>query len=146
MSTPSFVVPSGRTGTATLPEAANRSPPVAVLLKLEAFGVVAASLACFAYLGVSWWWFAALILVPDLSAIGYAGGSTLGSWCYDLAHTYVAPALLGVLGYLIHEPVTMAIAAVWFSHISVDRLIGYGLKFAGNPKDTHLSRIAAKRS
>lgn len=125
-----------------LSEAAGH-PPVSLLLKLEALGVVAASFTGFAYLGLSWWWFAALILVPDLSAIGYAGGARLGAWCYDLAHTYVGPAILGVVGYLTHDPLTMAIATVWFSHIGVDRLIGYGLKFAGNPKDTHLSRTIA---
>jgi uncharacterized protein DUF4260 len=146
MSTTSLVVPSGHAGTATLPEAADRSPPVAVLLKLEALVVLAASLACFTYLGVSWWWFAALILVPDLSAIGYVGGSKLGSWVYDLAHTYVGPAILAVIGYFIHEPMTMAIATVWFCHIGVDRLIGYGLKFATDPKDTHLSRVATNRA
>ena len=37
------------------------SPPVAVMLKLEALGVVVASLAAYAGLGVSWWAFAALI-------------------------------------------------------------------------------------
>jgi len=109
-------------------------------VRLEALAVLAASLAAFASLGVSWCWYAALILVPDLSAIGYAGGSKLGSWCYDLVHTYVGPAALGVIGYLIGQPVVMAVAAIWFSHIGFDRLIVYGLKFAGIPKDTHLSR------
>jgi Domain of unknown function (DUF4260) len=146
MSIPSLVVPSGSAPATRLRGAADRSPPVAILLKLEALGVVAASLAFFAYLGVSWWWFAVLILVPDLSAIGYMGGSRLGSWFYDLAHTYVGPAILGVIGYLVHEPMTMAIATVWFSHIGVDQLIGYGLKFANDPKDTHLSRVGASRA
>lgn len=120
------------------------SPPVSIMLRLEALAVLAASLAAFASLGVSWWWFAALILVPDLSAIGYAGGSRLGAWCYDLVHTYVGPGALAVIGYLVGEPMVMAIAAVWFAHIGFDRLIGYGLKFAGSPRDTHLSRIAAR--
>ena len=124
--------------------ALDSSPPVAVLLKLEALAVLAASLAAFAYLGVSWWWFAALILVPDLSAIGYVGGRRLGAWCYDLVHTYVGPAILGVVGFVMHEPMVMAVAAVWFSHIGFDRLIGYGLKFAGSPKDTHMSRAGTR--
>src|SRR4051812_15097613 len=126
MSSPALDIASGPVA------ALDGSPPVAVLLKLEALVVLATGLAAFAYLGVSWWWFAALILVPDLSAIGYAGGGRLGAWCYDLVHTYVGPAILGVIGLVIHEPMTMAVAAVWFSHIGFDRLIGYGLKFAGN--------------
>jgi hypothetical protein len=118
------------------------SAPVAILLKAEALGVVIASLAAFAYLGASWWWFAALVLVPDISAIGYLGGRRVGAWCYDVLHTYVGPTILGVIGYLVHEPMIMAVAAIWFGHIGVDRLIGYGLKFAGSSKDTHMSRAA----
>jgi hypothetical protein len=117
---------------------------VAIMLKLEALGVLAASLIAYDYLGNSWWLFAALLLAPDLSAIGYAGGAKVGAWAYDLAHTYVFPTLLGAVGYLIHEPLLMALAAIWFAHISGDRLIGYGLKFGGDPKDTHLSRLSAR--
>lgn len=120
------------------------SPPVAILLKLEALSVLAASLAAYSLLGKSWWLFAALILAPDLSAIGYARGKTVGAWCYDLAHNYVFPAALGAVGYLAREPLAMAFAAIWFAHIAGDRVIGYGLKFGGDPKDTHLSRLADK--
>ena len=95
-------------------------------------------------LGFSWWIFAALILAPDLSAIGYVGGPRLGAWTYDLVHTYVAPFTLGLIGYLVHEPLLIAIAAIWFTHIGADRLVGYGLKFTGDPKDTHLSRLMSK--
>jgi hypothetical protein len=31
------------------------SPPVTIMLRLEALAVLAASLAAFVYLGVSWW-------------------------------------------------------------------------------------------
>jgi hypothetical protein len=129
--------------TTALPVAAGAgSPPVSLMLKLEALAVVAASLTAYSYLGASWWLFAALILAPDLSGLGYIGGSKVGAWVYDMAHTYVVPAILGVVGYLTHEPMVIAIAAIWFSHIGIDRVVGYGLKFAGNPRDTHLSRVS----
>src|SRR5205823_5365686 len=108
---------------------------------LEALGVFGLALAGFAYLGFSWWLFAALILAPDLSGIGYVGGTRLGAWCYDFAHTYVVPGLLGMLGFVLHEPWLMALASIWIAHISFDRVIGYGLKFSGNARDTHLARV-----
>ena len=72
--------------------------------------------------------------------------ATLSSMALSDSRVLGASIVVGVIGYLIHEPMIMAIAAVWFSHIAVDRLIGYGLKFAGNPKDTHLSRIIIRRA
>ncbi len=131
--------------TAATPEGVENapgSPPVAIMLRLEALGVLSLAVTAYWHLGFSWWLFAAVILVPDLSAIGYAGGGKAGAWCYDLAHTYVLPALLAAIGYGAQQPLLMALAAIWVAHISGDRLIGYGLKFSGSPKDTHLSRAA----
>jgi hypothetical protein len=123
--------------------AAPASPPVALLLKAEAVLALGAALAAYGYFGFSWWLFAALILAPDLSAIGYAFGIRAGTWAYDLAHTYVAPAALAALGFVLHEPLPMALAAIWAAHIAGDRVVGYGLKFASGWKDTHLSRLEA---
>ena len=120
------------------------SPPVAAFLKAESGIVLGLSLVCYYYLGFSWWIFAALILAPDLSAVGYIWGSRLGAWTYDLAHTYTAPFIVGLIGYSAHEPMLMALAAVWFAHIGADRLMGYGLKFSGSAKGNHLSRLSAK--
>jgi hypothetical protein len=117
------------------------SPPVALFLKAEAMLALGVALAAYGYLGFSWWLFAALILAPDLSAIGYAFGVRAGSWAYDLAHTYVAPAAPAGLGLVLHEPLPMALAAIWAAHIAGDRVVGYGLKFASGWKDTHLSRL-----
>jgi|SRR5471032_692917 hypothetical protein len=118
--------------------------PVAILLKLEAVVVAGAALAAYYYLGFSWWIFAALILAPDLSAVGYIGGARLGAWTYNLTHTYVAPFILGVIGYMAHQPLLLAYAAIWFTHIGGDRLLGYGLKFPGDPKDNHLTRLSSR--
>jgi hypothetical protein len=30
---------------------------------------------------------------------------------------------------------------VWFAHIGMDRLMGYGLKYPTDFKDTHLQRV-----
>jgi Domain of unknown function (DUF4260) len=118
------------------------TPPLGLLLRLEGLIAGGIGIGAFAYLGVSWWLFAALILAPDLSGIGYLFGRRTGAWAYDLALTYAAPALPALIGVALNQPELMAVAAIWASHIGFDRMIGYGLKFEGDPKDTHIARAA----
>jgi len=33
------------------------------------------------------------------------------------------------------------VAIIWFAHIGVDRLLGYGLKYPTHFKDTQLQRV-----
>lgn len=117
---------------------------VPILLKVEAAIVTVIGIGAYYYFGFSWWIFVGVILAPDLSAIGYAFGTRVGAWTYDLAHNYAAPSILAAFGYLAREPLLYAFAAVWVTHIGADRLIGYGLKFPGNFKDTHLSRLSPR--
>jgi len=35
----------------------------------------------------------------------------------------------------------ISLALIWFSHIGMDRLVGYGLKYPTAFKDTHLGRV-----
>jgi hypothetical protein len=94
----------------------------------------------FAEHGSSWWWYV-LVLVPDISALGYVAGPRRGAIVYNLAHTYAGPAALGALGTISDSSVTVALALVWVAHIGMDRALGYGLKYPGSSKDTHLQRI-----
>jgi hypothetical protein len=32
-------------------------------------------------------------------------------------------------------------ALIWLAHIGMDRMLGYGLKYSGGFKDTHLGRL-----
>ncbi len=122
-----------------------------ILLRLE--GAVAAGVALYVFgtLDVSWWLFAALILAPDLSAIGFLGGARLGARTYNAAHLWVWPALLGLAGFLILQadaqasPLVLGIALIWAVHIGADRALGYGLKYPGSFEITHLGPIGRAR-
>lgn len=114
---------------------------VPVLLRLEGLVVLGAAVLAYASLGAPWLLFALLILVPDLAMIGYVGGPRVGAVVYNLAHTYVAPALLGTLGLIGARPAVMAAALVWTAHIGLDRALGFGLKRPTGFKDTHLGRL-----
>jgi hypothetical protein len=82
-----------------------------------------------------------LFLIPDLSFLGYLGGPRIGSVVYDAVHTYVGPLGLGVVGLVSDTGVAVQIALIWLAHISLDRALGYGLKYPTAFKDTHLHRI-----
>jgi hypothetical protein len=63
-----------------------------------------------------------------------------------LAHAYVAPAVF-LISYVVSAARWCAFAALlWAFHIAVDRVLGYGLKFATSFQDTHLGRIGKQRS
>src|SRR5262249_26027060 len=87
----------------------------AVRAVLRAEGGVAFALALAAYhaIGYSWWLFAATLLLPDLAMLGYLRGPRIGATTYNLAHTYLAPFLLAIVGYLAGVPLLLALAAVW---------------------------------
>lgn len=111
------------------------------LLHLEGLAVAAGALALYIDAGFGWLLFAILVLAPDLSALGYLAGPRIGSLTYDLAHTYVGPIALGVVGVLGGYETATQIALIWLLHIGVDRLLGYGLKYPTGFKDTHLQRV-----
>lgn len=114
--------------------------PVRILLRLEGAAAFAAGLLAYLSLTEGWLTLAIFALVPDLSAAGYAFGPKIGARIYNLAHTYVAPALLAALG-IWALPALLPIACVWLAHIGIDRAIGYGLKSEHTFGLTHLGRI-----
>ena len=112
-----------------------------ILLHLEGLMVLIAACAFYRELGASWGNFALLLLVPDVSMLGYALGKKVGAGVYNSAHTYPAPLLLWCLGYFGHYPAFLPLSAIWVAHIGLDRLLGYGLKYGTDFKDTHLNRV-----
>jgi len=74
------------------PGSVNGAPRL--LLRAEGLGVALASVAAFAWSGASWLLFAALILAPDLSMLGYLAGPRRGAAVYNAIHTYLGPVVL----------------------------------------------------
>jgi Domain of unknown function (DUF4260) len=122
---------------------------VKLLLRAEGLALFLAALVAYHILDGSWWMFAALILVPDLSFIGFVLGPKIGSIAYNALHSTIGPLLLGSIGWLVDHDNTIHIfrdicsltALIWLAHIGFDRAVGYGLKYASAFKDTHLGQI-----
>lgn len=112
---------------------------VITLLRLEGGGVFALSVAAYVlHGGPAWPW--VLVLLPDLSFLAYQFGPRIGAIGYNLAHTYLAPLLLGLLGFITGLPAFYDAALIWTAHIGADRLLGYGLKQPSGFGDTHLGQ------
>jgi hypothetical protein len=114
--------------------------PILLLLRLEGAAAFLAGLTGYFMVSDAWLMLALLILAPDLSMIGYAFGPVTGSRAYNLAHTYLVPAVLGALGLWAY-PWLLPVACVWLAHIGMDRALGYGLKSESAFGQTHLGRI-----
>lgn len=145
-------IPAASALRASAPEA--RSGPaqgavaggVAILLRLEGLAVFVAALAAFSHVGASWIAFAALFLAPDLAMAAYIRGPRFGAFVYNLAHNAVAPLALGAAGASLGSPIAEALALIWIAHISFDRALGFGLKYATGFADSHLGRIGRAAS
>jgi len=128
-------------------EDGTRSPAVprflrpAVMLRAEGATLLAISVLLYWVNGESWIMFALLLLVPDLSMLGYLAGPRVGAAIYNAFHVYPLPAAVGAFGLIGGSPLTIAVALIWFAHIGMDRAVGYGLKYPTGPKDTHLGRV-----
>lgn len=123
-----------------------RRSSIVTLLRLEGLVVAAATALLYARTGASWWLFAVLWLVPDLSMLGYVGKPCRAARIYNAFHTYLGPGVLGLSAYLLHaQNLLLPVALIWANHIGVDRLLGYGLKYSDGFGVTHLGLIGAAR-
>jgi hypothetical protein len=73
--------------------------------------------------------------------IGYAAGNRVGAIAYNLAHHKGIAIVVYLLGlYTVNENMELA-GLILFGHSSMDRGMGYGLKYFSGFQDTHLGRI-----
>jgi hypothetical protein len=110
-------------------------------LRTEAVVVLAMSFVFYGRTGANWWLFAALFLVPDIATVFYLLSQEAGSTAYNTAHSYILPLLLVVLAITSERRVSVPFALIWIAHIAFDRMLGYGLKYPGSFRETHLGTV-----
>jgi hypothetical protein len=110
-------------------------------LRLEGAAAFIAGLALYGWLGGPWLFVLPLLLLPDLSAVGYLRGPRLGAFTYNIVHNWAIG--LAVLGFAVATgSVALGIAgAILVAHVGMDRAVGYGLKLSTSFHDTHLGRM-----
>lgn len=87
--------------------------------------------------GYSYWVFIAWILAPDISMLGYVAGNKAGAFFYNLAHHQGLAMVICLAGYWSFSNQWLFAGLVMFAHSSMDRLLGYGLKYETGFKFTH---------
>lgn len=111
------------------------------LLHLEGLTFLITALFLYASTDISWWWFAGLLLAPDLAFVFYVISPKIGARAYNAVHTYLAVGILFALGYLSNSEFVQALSFIWLAHIGMDRTVGYGLKSDEGFKITHLQQV-----
>ena len=112
-----------------------------ILLRMEGCFLLAVSVLVYWQMHFGWLMFAILLLTPDISMVGYLGGVKIGARIYNLLHTLAGPLVLIGFSLVTARPSLLAYGLIWTAHIGMDRVMGYGLKYPTNFKDTHLQRV-----
>lgn len=111
------------------------------LLKLEEAGIFLLTMYLFNALDFSWWWFPTLLLVPDIGMIGYLVNPRIGAFLYNLFNHRLVAAGVVFYGLAFENEYWILAGIILFAHISLDRIMGYGLKFNDSFHHTHLETI-----
>jgi hypothetical protein len=110
-------------------------------LRIEGLAAFAAGTALYANGGGELVWLLPLLLVPDVSMLGYLAGPRVGAFTYNLAHTWAAGLAVLALGVATASGPAILAGAILVAHTGMDRVAGYGLKYPSAFADTHLGRI-----
>lgn len=117
------------------------TPYMNLTLKAEELALFLASIAVFATMDFSWWLYPALILVPDISMLGYLINTRVGAFLYNLVHHRATGLVVYGLGYWYAAPMLMLTGVILVGHTAMDRLAGYGLKYSDSFHHTHLGLL-----
>jgi len=89
----------------------------------------------------NWFLFIALLFTPDISMIGYLRSKKVGAMLNNAIHNYVLATLLVLSGKILFNSQALTILGIiLFAHVSLDRFLGYGLKYSSSFKVTPLHK------
>lgn len=116
------------------------------LIKLEELFLFVLAILLFAGLDYAWWWYLVLFLAPDLGMLGYLASPGVGAVSYNLLHHKAVAVAAYALGSLIGLPALQLAGVIILGHSSLDRVLGYGMKYADSFRHTHLGWIGGSAS
>lgn len=70
--------------------------------------------------------------------IGYIFNPKIGAITYNLFHHRLIASIVATFGLSFGVQFVELIAIILFAHISMDRALGFGLKYAGSFDETHM--------
>ena len=138
--------------TAFLERPATTAPPgmttgaVRTWLRLEGLAAFVVGVALYGASGGNWLLLIPLLLVPDISAIGFLASQRIGTFTYNLLHNWVPGIVTLGIGVWLASPAVLLAAAILIAHVGMDRAVGYGLKLPSSFHDTHLGRMGRTKA
>lgn len=121
------------------------TPWVRRWLRAEGIAALAVAAATWVALGADWPWFFVLLLVPDVSMVGYVRGTHVGAITYNIAHNWATGLLVLGVGWAAGVSILVLAGVILVAHVGMDRAFGYGLKYPTSFQDTHLGRIGRRK-
>lgn len=111
------------------------------ILRLEGLAIFLASIYFYRHFEGSWVTFVIFILSPDISLLGYLKDQKIGSVAYNIAHNLFLALGIFMIGILFDIRILSLLGLILTAHIGADRFMGYGLKYQGNFKETHIQKV-----
>lgn len=111
-------------------------------LKVEELAIFILCVIFFMQLNFVWWWFPILLFIPDISMLGYIISNKAGALLYNIAHHRLLATCTAVYAVYTGNEFWQLAAIILFAHISLDRALGYGLKYTDSFNHTHLGFIS----
>jgi hypothetical protein len=105
-----------------------RNRTLSMSTRIAGAAVLVSAAGTYFWLGGTWWVALALLLAPDLAALGFVFGAKQGVASYNVAHRPIVPLVLLGLGFVAGARVAALLALIWIGHIGMDRAAGYGFK------------------
>lgn len=116
------------------------------ILQIEEFLLFILAVWAYQYLPYAWYWFLLLLLLPDVSMVGYLGGEDVGKSLYNLFHNRALAIVVGLVGWYYDSTLMQFWGVIFFAHIAMDRSLNMGLKLKSGFHYTHLGPIGKKRN
>lgn len=114
---------------------------IKLLIRIEYGIAFVLLLYIYMQLNFSLWLFCILLLVPDVTIVGYVMDKKIGSIIYNFGHSLIIPCILLIVSLGISNEFLVMLSFIWTAHIVMDRCFGFGLKYEHSFKDTHLQRL-----
>jgi hypothetical protein len=115
------------------------------LLRIEEAMMLVLAIYLNTLLPYPWWFYWAFFLAPDLGFIGYAFGTRIGAFTYNILHHKGVGIALYLAGLFMSVTALEFAGLLLFGHSSFDRLLGYGLKYQDSFQNTHLGPIGRQK-
>ncbi len=114
-------------------------------LQIEGAAALIAGLWIYGSMGGNWLLAVPLLLLPDVSMVGYLRNPRLGAMTYNVVHNWALGLAALAAGWLLSAVPLELAGAILIAHVGGDRLLGYGLKYPTSFGDTHLGPIGRGR-